>query len=342
MSEKVKRTAALLLCLAALCLLCPGAEAEEERFLLTFVGDCTLGTNLPIYGQGGTFVQVVGDDAGYPFRQVEAYFQADDFTMANLEGVFLDEGYSNKLGFAFRGPTDYVRILSEHSVEMVTVANNHTFDFGQKGYDSTRKTLEEAGVSYVEAEKPTVYTTERGLKIGLLAASLTAGMMDKQAEALLEALEGQIADLREQGAELIVYALHWGSEGYHHPIPEQIDYAHRMIDLGVDILYGTHPHVLQDIEVYNGGIIYYSLGNFSFGGNHWPPDLDTAILQQEVIRSDDGVKLGTLHVIPACVTSTGTGQNNFQPVPYAPGTEEYSRVLSKLDGSWPGRVSRGY
>ena len=333
----MSRILALVLLLAAVLWLLPvGASAQEERFLLTFAGDCTFGTDQPIYGQEGSFVQLVGEDTDYPFRNVERFFLEDDFTMVNLEGVLLDEGYSGKTGFAFRGPTDYVRILSEHGVQTVTLANNHTMDFGIKGYESTKEALTRAEVAFAGEGAPTVFTTDRGLKIGLLAASLTVGMQDKYAKELLEKLEDQIALLREQGAELIVYALHWGGEGYYHPIADQVTFAHQLIDAGVDILYGTHPHVLQSVEEYHGGIIYYSLGNFSFGGNHWPVDCDSAVLQQEVIRSGDGeVRLGQLHIIPVSITSTGTSQNNFQPTPYEPGTEGYDRVLSKLDGSWP-------
>ena len=262
----MNRILALVLLLAAVLWLLPvGASAQEECFLLTFAGDCTFGTDQPIYGQEGSFVQLVGEDTDYPFRNVERFFLEDDFTMVNLEGVLLDEGYSGKTGFAFRGPTDYVRILSEHGVQAVTIANNHTMDFGIKGYESTKEALTRAEVSFAEEGVPTVFTTDRGLKIGLLATSLTVGMQDKYAKELLEKLEDQIALLREQGAELIVYALHWGGEGYYHPIADQVTFAHQLIDAGVDILYGTHPHVLQSVEEYHGGIIYYSLGNFSFG-----------------------------------------------------------------------------
>ena len=147
---------------------------------------------------------------------------------------------------------------------------------------------------------------------------------------------GQIDQLTEQGAELIVLAVHWGSEGLYYPHKHQREQAYQAIDLGVDIVYGNHPHVLQPIEEYGDGIIFYSLGNFSFGGNHNPPDKDTAILQQEVIRDKDGnIRLGELTIIPASVSSV-EDHNDFQPTPYEEGSEAYQRVISKLDGSWNG------
>ena len=150
-------------------------------------------------------------------------------------------------------------------------------------------------------------------------------------------MKKEFAALREQGAELIVVAAHWGDEGKYRPTEKQINDGHAMIDAGADIIYGHHPHVLQKIEEYNDGIIYYSLGNFSFGGNTFPRDRDSAIVQQTVIRDPDGtIRLGELKILPVCITSTGTTQNNFQPILYEEGSEDYNRTLTKLDGTFTG------
>ena len=142
--------------------------------------------------------------------------------------------------------------------------------------------------------------------------------------------------MRKAGAEIIIVAFHWGSEGVYRPDGGQTANAHACIDAGADIVYGHHPHVLQKIEEYNGGIIYYSLGNFSFGGNNFPQDYDSAVLQQEVIRTVEGeIKLGKLTIIPVSCSSI-TSHNNFQPTPYPVDSEEYARVMSKLDGTFKG------
>lgn len=149
-------------------------------------------------------------------------------------------------------------------------------------------------------------------------------------------MTAKITALREQGVDLIIFAPHWGVEGTYHPTEEQKQVGHAAIDAGADIVFGSHPHVLQPIEEYGGGIIFYSLGNFSFGGNGAPKDYDTALVQQEVIRDAEGnVRLGQLTIVPASVSSVA-GRNNFQPTPYEPGTEEYNRVLSKLDETFSG------
>ena len=139
-----------------------------------------------------------------------------------------------------------------------------------------------------------------------------------------------------EGAEIVICAFHWGTEGSYRPTDAQKRFGRAAIDAGADIVYGHHPHVLQPIEEYKDGYIFYSLGNFSFGGNHFPRDMDSAILQMEVIRDLEGnVSLGELTIIPVSISSR-SGQNNFQPIPYEEGTKEYERTMSKLDGSFTG------
>ena len=94
--------------------------------------------------------------------------------------------------------------------------------------------------------------------------------------------------------------------------------------------------MLQPIEEYKDGVILYSLGNFAFGGNIYPSDYDTAIIQQELILEADGtVVLGQRNIIP-CSLSSMANRNNYQPTPYEAGSAEYNRVLSKLDGTYDG------
>ena len=303
-------------------------EPPEERFLLTFVGDCTLGANpTNTYADVG-FPKIVGTDYAYPFRNVISWFENDECTFLNLEGPLTDVGNPMQKKHVFRGPTDYVNILTQNSVEAVTIANNHTMDYGQTGYASTVETLNDAGIPFVDRDASCIFTTEHDLTIGLYGAVYY--LLDEAA-----ITEG-ISALKEQGCDLVIFAPHWGVEGTYHPTADQIRLGHAAIDAGADIVWGSHPHVLQPVESYNGGIIYYSLGNFSFGGNGYPRDYDTALLQQEVIRAADGtLRLGELTMVPANVSSV-SDRNNYQPTPYEIGTDGYDRVLRKLDGSWDG------
>lgn len=303
-------------------------EPVQERFLLTFVGDCTFGASPSNYYAGVGFIKTVGDDYGYPFRNVLSYFANDEATFVNLEGPLADSGNPMQKKHTFRGPTDYVKILTENSVEAVTLANNHSLDYGQKGYDSTVETLDNAGVPFAERDNSCVITTKNGLKVGLYGAVYY--LLD------VDVITSSLRSLKEAGCDLVIFAPHWGVEGTYHPTQAQVELAHAAIDAGADIVWGSHPHVLQPVEQYNGGVIYYSLGNFSFGGNGYPRDYDTALIQQEVIREPEGnITLGELFLVPANVSSV-PDRNNYQPTPYKLGTESYERVLRKLDGTWDG------
>lgn len=302
-------------------------EPTTQYYTLTFVGDCTLGSTVDDSYSPYSLVQTVGTDYGYPFRNVLDYFENDDFTMANLEVVLGNGGSASDKLFTFRGPAEFVQILTGSSVEAVTLANNHVLDFGKDGYNTTKKLLEDAQVSYVEKDSTRMFTTESGLVIGMYAASFDISKAD---------MSSDIRQLRKDGAEIIVASMHWGEEGKYRPTADQVLFAKAAIDAGADIVYGHHPHVLQRIEKYNDGIIYFSLGNFSFGGNTYPRDMDSAVIQQQVIRDPDGsVRLGELTIIP-CSISSMSGQNNFQPTPYPEASTAYDRVLSKLDGTFTG------
>lgn len=302
-------------------------QPTTQYYTLTFVGDCTLGSNPDDSYSPYSLVQTVGTDYGYPFRNVLDYFENDDFTMANLEVVFGNGGSAADKLFTFRGPAEFVQILNGSSVEAVTLANNHILDFGTGGYNSTKQVLDDGGVAYVEKDSTRMFTTESGLVIGLYAASFDISKSD---------MVSDIRQLRKDGAEIIVASLHWGLEGKYRYNSDQELLAKAAIDAGADIVHGHHPHVLQRIEEYNGGIIYYSLGNFSFGGNTYPRDMDSAVIQQQVIRDPDGtVRLGEMTIIP-CSISSISDRNNFQPTPYPEDSTAYHRVLSKLDGSFTG------
>lgn len=303
-------------------------EPEEEKYVISLAGDCTLGTTAPVYYADLGFIRTIGEDYGHPFRNVQCYFANDDLTLVNLEGPLVDTGSPkpNKQ-FNFRGPTDYVNILTEGSVEAVSLANNHTEDYGIDGYQSTLDTLNEAGIPYVERDSSVIITLGDNFKVGIYGA-----MFYKLDE---DQIVSGITALKEQGADFIIFAVHWGTEYSYNPSTMQVSLAYAAIDAGADVVWGHHPHVLQPIEKYGDGIIFYSLGNFSFGGNTSPRDYDSAVIQLTLIRSGDGsVRMDQVDVHPVCISSITTS-NNYQPTPYEPSSAEYDRIMEKLNWSLP-------
>ena len=305
----------------------PTTEPQPQHFTLTFAGDCTLGNRKGKTGKS-TFIGTVGENYAHPFADVQEFFANDDCTFVNLENPLTDGGTpdANK-EFVFKGPTSYVNILTEGSVEFANVVNNHTMDYGETGYHDTLNTLDSAGIHYAERRKTVVFTTESGLTIGVYAD------LDPQNT---KHIASAIEQMRAEGAEIVIVSMHWGYEYYYKHNATQQKIARFAIDSGADIVYGHHPHVLQKIEQYGDGYIFYSLGNFSFGGNPNPPDKETAVLQMQVVREPDGqVHLGELNIIPCFVSGAGNVGNDYQPCPI-PEDDQYSidRVMKKLDGSF--------
>ena len=308
----------------------PTTVPQPERFILSFAGDCTLGENYDEEGNPGTYTAVVGKNYDYPMSNVKHIFEADDFTLVNLECA-LTSSYPTEEEmvelethrFRFRGPQDYTKILTGSGIEFASCANNHSRDYGLQGLLDTWAALDEAELAYASFSKSCIATTESGLTIGLCA--MFFGFSQTQ-------LETTVQQLRDQGAEIVIMSIHWGDEGVYLPDELQQNLGHMAIDAGVDIVYGHHSHTLMPIESYQGGIIYYSLGNFSFGGNRNPGDKDTAIIQQEILRLPDGtVTLGATTAIP-CRVSTVDYWNDYRPTPYDTEHEGYQRVFDKLSG----------
>lgn len=302
-------------------------EPQSVRYVLTFVGDCTMGNQKSASLSSG-FIGTVGKDYDYPFADVIDYFTNDTATFINLEGTFTDSTYAEDKMFVFKGPKDYINILTQGSVEFANVANNHSYDYGQQGYQDTVGLLKEHGIAYGEHKKTTIFEVADGLKIGVYSV---AGAYNTNGVA------ENIKALKKAGADIIVACMHWGEEYYYVPNLDQVTIARAAIDAGADIVYGHHPHVLQKIEEYKDGIIFYSLGNFSFGGNSNPADKDTAILQQEFIRHPDGtLEMGELTIIPCYVSGiVQEWGNDYQPMPIPETDEEaYQRVLTKLAGKY--------
>ena len=299
----------------------PVATPEPaDSFLFSFAGDCTLGDEQDRYGRGSGFVRTVGDDYDYPLSYAREYFADDELTVVNLEGALTRSTAAREKDFRFRGPPEYANILSAGSVECVSLANNHAGDFGPAGLADTQEALKAAGVRYATREKSCVIETRNGLKVGVYAAYFP-GVAETRA---------RVQALRQQDVDVVIAFFHWGVEKSYRPDANQIALAHAAIDAGADIAVGAHPHVLQPMETYKGHPILYSLGNFAFGGKQNPDDRDTAIAQQEFLRGADGsVALGRTMLIPFAISGS-RGRNNYQPVPYQPGTAEYERVIKKL------------
>ena len=296
---------------------------EEVRTLtISFAGDCTLG-GYKGQGSGNLFrdyYEMYGND--YFFQNVREIFEQDDITYVNLEGALTPYKQVIEKKYPIKGEPEYVGALLSSSIEVVNLANNHTYDCGQAGYDSCRQLLADNGIAYC-GELETCIVERNGIKTGFIG--LNCWEMNNS---LAEKLQNLITHLRDNDCAIVCVMFHGGIEREYVSNATTEAFAHRAVDYGADIVVGAHPHVVQGIEVYQGKIICYSLGNFSFGANKNPSDKDTFIFQQTFFVDNDGtVSYGESKVIPCKVSSTDT-KNDYCSTPQT--GAEYDRIIQKL------------
>lgn len=283
-------------------------KREVEKIItLSAAGDVTLGY---YYGQNewNRFDKVVEKQGySYFFEKVLPIFQEDDVTIVNLEGPLTNGGKRVEKQFAMKGMPEYTEILKKGSVEAVSLANNHSYDYGTEGYKQTKEVLNQARIGY-SGEESNLYIEIKGIKIALIGAK---GW--DNSKTTKEKLQKRIVEASGK-ADLVIVMFHWGSEGKFYPLKEQQDLAYYVIDQGVDLVLGSHPHVIQGIEKYKGKSIVYSLSNFSFGGNRNPSDKDSFIYQETFKLTEEGIVSVGSKVIP-CRISSVTNNNNYQPTP---------------------------
>lgn len=231
---------------------------KEEPVRILAFGDIML----------GRYVRVLmerNDDLYYPFKKTfgnKEWIGQFDLITANLEGPITERYITGGLSLTFGFPPDTAQILSNLGFDAVSLANNHTNNRGDAGYEETKKFLSEAGVGYYGHYKdvdlsPVYYKKVKGKKIAFIGLNDTFGKLDvDKALALIE---------REKpGVDYIIVFPHWGHEyqGVHDKRQEEL--AKKFIDAGADTVLGHHPHVVQDVGEYNGKKIFYSLGNYVF------------------------------------------------------------------------------
>ena len=297
---------------------------------LSVVGDCTLGTDETFDYDTSLNAYYENYGADYFLQNVKDIFSADDLTIANFEGTLTDSDEREDKTFAFKAPASYASILTGGSVEAVNTANNHSHDYGEQSFNDTLAALDDAGIVHFGYDETAVMDV-KGIKVGLVGIYELHDHLEREQQ-----LKDNIAKVKADGAQLIVVIFHWGNETETVPDSNQTTLGRIAIDEGADLVCGHHPHVLQGIETYKGRNIVYSLGNFCFGGNSSPSDMDTMIYQQTFTIDADGVKKDNVtNIIPCSISSAAyDGYNNYQPTP-AEG-DEATRILGKINerSSW--------
>ena len=287
----------------------PVEENLPDTVTISSVGDCSLG-KLQIHSTVDSFLDYYDSyGSDYFMKNVKDYFLADDLTIANLEVVLSNtEAAGQDKEFLIKGRPEFTSILKDAGIDVVGTGNNHILDYGETGANDTWQALNDAGIPYAYNDKTVLYTTANGHKVGIAASCLLN-------ESRMQFLLNGIQELKAEGAELIIVMPHWGVERENYANERQVTLAHQLIDAGADLILGSHPHVVQGFEIYNGKMIAYSQGNFCYGGHHNPADKDSFIYQQTFTFTDGALDPTVdVHIVPCLISST-TSKNDFCPTP---------------------------
>ncbi len=299
---------------------------DKISMKLSFIGDSELAS---FKGEkySGNFQDLLDThDYNYPFKNVIDIFKEDDFTIANGENVFTDNNLSPtpknySPAYWYYTKAKYAYVYKESSIEVVSIMNNHTDDYGYQGYLDTKEALKKAQVTY-GAEEP-VILEKNGFKVGLICSNL---FLDFQGTEIIS----KIKNLKDKVNYIIVY-FHGGTEYLFSP-PENIkNHAHSFVDAGADLVIGAHPHVLQPVEKYKDKTIVYSLGSFLFGSTTtilnrtiiYQINLEYSLKDKTIVTSDN--------IIPCYLYSATEGYERWLPGVITDETEK-QQVLDFMNG----------
>ncbi|MDO8496518.1 MAG: AmmeMemoRadiSam system protein B [bacterium] len=238
---------------------------------MLFVGDVMLSRSV------GAYMQQKGD-YNLPFLNIADFLKSADLTFANLENPISSRGVNIGSKYSFRADPKTIEGLKYAGFDIVSIANNHMWDYGREAFLDTMTHLAEAGIDFVggghnaeEAHRPVVKDV-KGTKVAFLAyteflQSVVAGTNSAGISNWnIEQIKKDITTAKQQG-DLVVASFHWGDEYQTKHNQKQEQFAKAAIDAGASLVIGHHPHVVQEVEQYKSGWIAYSLGNFVFDQN---------------------------------------------------------------------------
>ncbi|MEE3140877.1 MAG: CapA family protein [Actinomycetota bacterium] len=270
-----------------------------------------------------------------PFTQVQPDLKSADVAIVNLEMAITERGEPYDKEYVFRAPGSSALTLAGAGIDVVSLGNNHVFDYGREGLEDTISVLDEVGIlrpgagsNNAEAYAPRVLSLDNGIRVAFVSATAVvpggfAAGADRPGVADAKwAIPRVLAAVRAaaSGNDVVVVSLHWGVEREPCPTEEQRSLAQQVIDAGADLILGHHPHVLQPIETYDRTVIAYSLGNFA-----WHPRYgitgDTGVL--EVVFKGSSIQGYQFH--PHVLNYTGSA------TPISSG-DRYERIVDIVEG----------
>jgi poly-gamma-glutamate capsule biosynthesis protein CapA/YwtB (metallophosphatase superfamily) len=313
-------------------------QNEPKRINITAVGDILLGRGV------GSRLKSQDRDYKYPFENVAELLKTGDVIFGNLEEPITDSDYSltdidNEGKYVLKNSLEAFQSIKYAGFNLLNLANNHILDYYEKGLEDTLKILDDSGIAHSgagrnidQAREPAIIE-KNGLKVGMVSYTDMSEVVYKGEPTLrfmaekdrygvaprtFEYIKEDIHKLRGK-VDIIIVSLHWGVEESFDILPEQVEFAHGLLDSGADMIIGHHPHQFQGIEIYKGKPIFYSMGNFIFDQND-PENQESFIIKMEY----EGSKLKGLNAFPVRTI------NKTQILPQK-GEEAYSLLKREIE-----------
>jgi len=297
----------------------PIPEAVDPDYVtLTFAGDIMMSR-----GVRSSVLKNFGGDYSLLFDKLDI-LKNSDIVFANLEGTASDKGMDLRNLYSFRMDPQVLPALKGGGISVLSVANNHIGDYGREAFTDTLARLKEneilytgGGLNKAESERPVVIE-KYGIKIGFLGFSDKGPQFMRATDTspgILLATDSRMSEIiksASRNVDYLIVSFHFGEEYQSTHDAKQSELAHMAIDNGAKIVIGHHPHVIQETEVYDGGFIAYSVGNFIFDQNFSTATMQGLLLEMKLYR--DGAmtaKKNTVKLSPY-----------FQPNQIIPGKEE--------------------
>lgn len=302
-----------------------GKYPSYQEIKLTFLGDCILASNAGDARTDSFAATALKQPSSYFFDKAVPFYNDSDLVIANSEFVMSDNDLTKTQkdgeAFWFKASSNTAQILKKGGIDLVTIGNNHTSDYGEQGYEDTKAALDTYGIKWGDLDNP-VYINKNGITFGIICTKMFSTNYDPLITPVVEEV---VANSDYQ----IMY-FHGGEENQHTPEDWLVDMCHKYADMGIDLIVGSHPHVLRPMEEYNGTDIIYSLGNFCYGGNRQPENR-TVILNETLVFDEDGNFISQdEEFIPFYVH--GGRINNWQPTPVNDEVEK-SKTLAFMYGA---------
>lgn len=267
-------------------------NVSAEPVKVLFGGDVTLGKTYQ------SITQETRENPGFSFERLRSLIDSSDFLVINLENAVTSNGIPIPKKFNLSMQKEELSVLKAGRVNLVSLANNHTFDYGKRGLQETMEALTESGIPWIGAGNSLKEArhAHRVVLKGKRVSFLAYGNMNEHPEAekfvAYRHTKNVVEDVmreKNEWAEFVIVFFHWGVERDTQPRQREITLAKMTIDAGADAIVGSHPHVPQPIKWYKGKPIAYSLGNFIFGGNRRGPE--KGLLAEITLNDDNSVDM---------------------------------------------------